>query len=261
MKNKDGKRAMIEDTHIYIGQYEDEYYEAEEVFDAILACGKVDAVTCSSASSRMEDIGFAEVEKELLDAEKHAAPGLSFARLLHVKPDYITQGVNIANATYHAGYMGVTLYPFADNWDFENDRTHRAALRQVFELAGTNYDFIVIHPDESGRDSLMRFQKLFAVYTEAFVVLTGGPMGETGALMRRFSRVYRDTAFMEEDSLRGLCRAGFADRIFAGSGFPLTHYEAKHGPYGENLITLAGQYAEDAARMSAYLKIIGKYRS
>jgi hypothetical protein len=46
---------MMEDIHVHIGQYENEYYGAETVFEAVAACGKVNAVTCSSISTCADD--------------------------------------------------------------------------------------------------------------------------------------------------------------------------------------------------------------
>jgi hypothetical protein len=251
---------MIEDMHVHIGQYENEYYGAEAVFEAIAACGKVSDVTCSSTSTCTDDIDFADVEDELLDAERYAPSELTVSRLLWFKPAYIKQGVNIDNATYHAGYAGIKLHPFADDWNFENDSSHRDILHRVFELAGTNYDYVMIHTGESGRDSPRRFRKFFAAYPHTPVFLAHGrPARDTIDMMRHFPQILCDTAFMDEERLRAICEAGFAQRIVTGSDFPITHYVSKHGPYGENLATLTEHYEEDAAQMSRYLEIIERW--
>jgi predicted TIM-barrel fold metal-dependent hydrolase len=249
----------FEDVHVHIGQYEDAYYEAEEVFDAVFSRPEVISILYSSTTSCKEGVVYSEVEDEMDCAALCHPKDKSCSPLLWYKPEYIAQGVNPLKELENAKgrYGGIKLHPFADNWDFEHNHHHRDVLHCIFGSAGYAFDHIIIHTGESGRDSPGRFLPFFNDYPRAPVILAHGrPADITIKLLRRFEMVCCDTAFMSEESVRTICEAGLSASIYMGSDFPITHYFAKHGPYGENPVLLAEQYARNVAQMKKYQTII-----
>jgi hypothetical protein len=249
----------FEDVHVHIGQYEDEYYGAEEVFDAVFSRPEITGIFYSSTTSCVEDITYSEVEKEMDDAALCCPKGRYCRPLLWYKPEYIAQGVNPIKEIENAGgrYGGIKLHPFADNWNFEHNHHHRTMLRRIFESAGHLFDHILIHTGESGRDSPKRFLPFFTEFPRAPVILAHGrPADITIKLLCRFKMFFCDTAFMSEESVRAICGAGLSAGIFTGSDFPITHYFNKHGAAGESRLSLAEQYVRDLAQMKKYQTII-----
>ena len=248
----------IEDFHVHIGQYENEYYDFEEVFDTVFSRPEILGFYYSSTTSCKEDVNYIEVEAEMDDAAQYRFPeGKYSTPLLWYKPDYIEQGVNPIKEVENCRYGGIKLHPFADNWDFEHNDSHRRVLHRIFESAGDSYEYIVIHTGESGRDSPRRFLPFFKDFPHAPVILAHGrPVREIIPLLSQFKNLLCDTAFMPEAAVRVISGVGLGHRILLGSDFPITHYLAKQGPYGENLVSLSSQYARDIEQMKKHQAII-----
>jgi predicted TIM-barrel fold metal-dependent hydrolase len=251
----------IEDVHIHIGQYENEYYEAEAVFDTVFSRPEIQSFYYSSTTSCKEDVHYFEVAREIEDAAEYRFPeNKSCAPLLWYKPEYIAQGLDpIKEIENSRGlYEGIKLHPFADNWDFEHNHHHRTMLHRIFESAGApyNYGYIFIHTGESGRDDAKRFLPFFTEHDVPVILAHGRPIRQTIRLLQRFNKMFCDTAFMSEEAVRVLAGVGLGDRIFTGSDFPITHYFSSHDAYGENSVSLAYQYNKDIAQMKKYQTII-----
>jgi predicted TIM-barrel fold metal-dependent hydrolase len=247
------------DVHVHIGQYEDAYYEAEEVFDAVFSRPEVVSILYSSTTSCKEGVSYSEIEEEM-DYAALCCPKNKFCSpLLWYKPEYIAQGVNPIQELENARgrYGGIKLHPFADNWDFEHNHHHRDVLHSIFGSAGYTFDNILIHTGESGRDRPTRFLPFFDEYPRAPVILAHGrPVNSTIKLLHRFKGFFCDTAFIGEESVRAICAAGLCGSIFTGSDFPITHYFSTHGNSCESRLSLAEQYARDVAQMKKYQSII-----
>jgi hypothetical protein len=52
------------DNHVHIGQFEEVYYSASEVFDAVFASGIVDRLVFSSTTSCVPDVAYHVIEAE-----------------------------------------------------------------------------------------------------------------------------------------------------------------------------------------------------
>jgi hypothetical protein len=256
----EGKVAGMTDHHVHIGQFEEVYYEALAVFDAVFAGGPVRSIHFSSTTSCKPSVRFSEVEQEVYNAlsllpqenTRLNNPWLWFI------PAYIKQGIDIDEAMRNISYFGIKLHPYADNWDFEN-KTHKDALHRIFDSTNRGGNIrILIHTGESDRDSPIRFLPFFTEYPSAHIVLAHGrPANETIQIMRRFPQIACDTAFMPEAEFQKIVKAGFADRIFTGSDFPITHYFATH--HREQNISLGEQYQIDCTQMRQYQTIIEEW--
>jgi hypothetical protein len=245
------------DNHVHIGQFDEQYYSAQEVFDVVLSNG-IKSFWYSSTTSCEGNVKYDEVEKEIKSAIKLCDSHIA-TPLFWFIPDYIKQGVDIESAMKNIPYGGFKLHPYNDKWTFSEDKNQNEVLHTIFHYAGENDLPILIHTGESGVDSPDRFEQFFEEYPAARVILAHGrPIDKTIEMMRRFDHVECDTAFMPEESVHALVSAGLANRVLPGSDFPITHYMAnKFKPEGARDISLAEQYKKDIAVLQKYEHIKG----
>jgi hypothetical protein len=247
------------DYHVHIGQFEESYYGAGEVFDAVFSNGAVDGLTFSSTSSCVKGAAYSRVEKEIEAALKLCPPGKT-QPLFWFVPDYTARGPDIETAMGALPYAGFKLHPYAHNWDFA-DTARREALHAIFDYASGHALPVLIHTGYSGLDGADRFRPFFSEYPGAVCILAHGrPPGRAVAMLREFPNVYCDTAFMPKEDFGLICGAGFAGRMFPGSDFPITHYfRNKYPREGETgRLSLGEQYARDVRQMAEYQGVIEK---
>ena len=48
-------------------------------------------------------------------------------------------------------------------------------------------------------------------------------------LFSKYKNLVGDTAFCPQDSYEAICKAGFKDRMFFGTDFPISHWYEHHG--------------------------------
>jgi len=228
------------DTHIHIGQFEEEYYEFERVFEAIFASGKITQIRYSSTSSCIFDVKYAQVFKEIEASQREYADRAT--PLFWFVPDYINQGIKIEAAMSELNYGGFKLHPFGNNWNFENDTKQTDILHEIFDYADKRKLPIKIHTGESGIDSPNRFEQFFGEYSNAQIILAHcRPAAETVEMMKKHANVFGDTAFVSKERIDIVKNAGFGERVLFGTDFPITHYF-----YGrEKGNSLKQQYLED----------------
>jgi predicted TIM-barrel fold metal-dependent hydrolase len=248
-KNRAGLEIKITgdamtDHHVHIGQFEEAYYDAREVFEAVFASGIVDRLLFSSTTSCVSDVAYRTIVDEIEAALRFFGPEKT-APLFWFIPDYIAQGVNVETAMRDLPYRGFKLHPFAQQWDVEN-KNHRAALHSIFAYAGRNNLPVLIHTGESGMDSPARFEPFFAAYPDArFILAHCRPADTVIAMFRAYRNVYGDSAFAPPERLRAVIDAGFAERIVPGTDFPITHYFKNRNLHANRTLSLQDQYTED----------------
>ncbi|GAB6391858.1 MAG: amidohydrolase family protein [Treponematales bacterium] len=204
------------DSHIHIGQFEEAYYPAAEIFETVFSSGLVNRLVFSSTTSCVDGVRYGTVAAEIEAALKLHGPEKT-APLFWFIPDYIAQGVDIEKAMRGLPYRGFKLHPYAQRWDFENSK-HTAALRGVFDCAGQNALPVLIHTGESGADSPDRFAVFFDRHPGVWFILAHcRPADTTIAMLRKYPNVYCDTTFAPEERVRRIIDAGFASRIIPGS--------------------------------------------
>ena len=57
-----------------------------------------------------------------------------------------------------------------------------------------------------------------------FILAHGRPIGETLELMKKYSNVWADTAFMPIENIVKLCEEKLSERVLWGSDYPITKY-------------------------------------
>ena len=234
------------DSHVHIGQFYEEYYSFDMVFDIIFNSGRVDKIVYSSASSCIRDVRYDFVRKEIEAALKKYPADIA-APLFWVVPDYINQGIKAETVMKDLNYNGFKLHPLGNDWNFENDTKQCEILHEVFDYADKRQMRILIHTGESGVDNPDRFERFFGEYKNAKIILAHcRPANETIKLMQKYPNVFGDTAFAPKERIDEIESAGFAERLIFGTDFPITHYFCGRN-YG---VPLREQYKRDLSLKS-----------
>jgi len=232
------------DSHVHIGQFEEEYYDFDRIFDIVFNCGRISRIIYTSTSSCIDNVRYGVVRKEICDALK-AYPVDIAAPLFWVVPDYINQGIDIETAMGELPYGGFKLHPLGNKWNFENNVKQADYLHKIFDYANRHGTRILIHTGESVVDSPSRFERFFGEYGNAKIILAHcRPAKETIELMRMYPNVYGDTAFAPKERIDEVKSAGFGKRLIFGTDFPITHYFYEK----DSGVSLEERYEKDIKR-------------
>jgi hypothetical protein len=252
--------SILTDHHIHIGQFEETYYDVRDVFETVLESGLVKHFFYSSNTSCKGGVKYSEVAGEIENALKLADYHIA-TPLFWFTPDYINQNISIEWAMKNLPYGGFKLHPFMNAWNFETDTKHADVLCRIFEYAVKNGVSILIHTGESGIDSPDRFERFFAEYPGAKIILAHGrPADKTIKMLHFYPNLLCDTAFMPQERFNAITNAGLAGRLLTGSDFPITHYFENTYPTENRVasLTLKEQYRCDIAQMRTYQAVIDK---
>ena len=216
------------DHHIHIGQFNEIYYDALELFALIESTQEKTHVTeirYSSTSSCRDDAELKFVEEEIAYAQSYESKKLVAKPYLWFIPKYAEEGINAGEAAKAFDYCGIKLHPAGQNWD-EGNEVHVKALHQIFAWADDNAKSILIHCGTQECDLPTRFEKFFAEYKNAHVVLAhSNPVKETALMVNKYKNVFCDTACIEKKDLQKLLTlVNDSSKILFGSDFPVTHY-------------------------------------
>jgi predicted TIM-barrel fold metal-dependent hydrolase len=229
------------DAHVHIGQFQEEYYCFDKIFDIIFNSGVVDSIVYSSTSSCICDVKYDLIRNEISEALKKYPVDVAMP-LFWVVPDYINQGITVETAMSELDYSGFKLHPYGNMWDFENDTKQYKMLHEVFDYADKRRMRVLIHTGESGVDRPNRFERFFGEYKNANIVLAHcRPAGEMIKVMQRYPNVSGDTAFANKERIGDVKNAGFGERLILGTDFPITHYFYGRG----SGVSLVEQYKND----------------
>ena len=122
------------DHHIHIGQFNEVYYDALELFEIIESTQNIthiDEIRYSSTSSCRDDVTLSGVEEEIVYAENFESENLLVKPYLWFIPKYAEEGISVESAAKTFDYCGIKLHPAGQNWDEENP-SHLKALHQIF---------------------------------------------------------------------------------------------------------------------------------
>lgn len=234
------------DYHIHIGQFNEVYYDALEIFNAIetnFSETGVSEVYFSSTSSCRDDVELSKIEEETAYALEFKSQILTVKPYLWFVPKYAREKISVKSAMKTFDYVGFKLHPFAQKWNLENP-IHKKCLEDIFEYASENKKLILIHSgiDESNP---LHFEQFFKNFPDAKVILAHSNPPETVAnLVNKYKNVFCDTAYAEKKNLKTvLQKIEDKSKILFGTDFPLTNYFGKR-LFGKDL-TLEKQYEKD----------------
>ena len=123
----------------------------------------------------------------------------------------------------------LSLLPFLNDWN-PADKKRADLLTKVFEFAEKKNYEIYFHTGCSETDNPLNFEKWFVEYPQVKVHLAHCKDPEP--IIELFSKcenLVGDTAFCPQDSYEAICKAGFKDRMFFGTDFPISHWYEHHG--------------------------------
>lgn len=235
------------DHHIHIGQFNEVYYDAREVFDIIASLTEQTGVTkilYSSTSSCRDDVELCRIEEEIAYAQNFCPKNLTAQPYLWFVPKYAEQQISVTSAMCAFDYAGTKLHPAVQNWDMAN-ATHQKAMHQIFRWADDGGKFVLIHCGTQDCDLPNRFEDFFREYTNARVILAhSNPVVETATMTNKYKNVFCDTAVLNKRKLKVLQnKITDKTKILFGSDFPITNYSNRL-LFGKNL-TLREQYLKD----------------
>lgn len=270
------KGSIMTDYHVHIGQFKNAYYYADRVFSVLKKNGVDEAyfssttncVFCKesaderfseherknapSASSLYEAIR-EEVKNALLSAKEI---GIKAHALYWVVPDFhlADLGITVKKVMEDIPYDGFKIHPFSQKWNFKDERILELA-EEIFEYAEKYKKRILIHTGVSESDEPHQFEKWFSDFPNVKVCLAhckdSAPIIE---LFSKYKNLYGDTAFCPKDSFDAICKAGFEDRMFYGTDFPVTHWYEHCGEkkISDDLNSLTESYARTLKSFAQY---------
>ena len=235
------------DYHVHIGQFNEIYYDALELFELIESVSeqtKITEIHYSSTSSCRDDAELKGVEEEFAYAQSFKSTILTVKPYLWFIPKYAEQGINVESAAKSFNYCGIKLHPAGQNWD-ESNSAHLKALHQIFEWVDAKKKSILIHCGIQKYDLPTRFEPFFSEYQNAKVILAHSkPVLETAEMVNKYKNVFCDTACISKESLGVLQEKIYSkEKILFGSDFPVTHYFATH--LSKRDISLKDEYILD----------------
>jgi predicted TIM-barrel fold metal-dependent hydrolase len=235
------------DNHVHIGQFEDVYYDGPEIIETVMGYG-MKGLSFSSTTSCKDDVRYEEVEREIKNLLAQIGYPAEIVRpFFWYIPDYINQKISIPSAFSVIPYKGLKLHPCFQNWDFD-DKRHLETLHCLFDYAEKYELPVLIHTGHNGVDSADRFERFFGEYPKVKCILAHcRPLEKTVEMLKKYTNVLCDTAFVPEADIQHIITNGFKDKIVLGTDFPVTHFfSTKYPKEGENpMITFAEQYAKD----------------
>ena len=244
------------DYHVHIGQFNEIYYDALELFELIESVSeqtKITEIRYSSTSSCRDDAELKGVEEEIAYAQSYKSNILTTKPYLWFIPKYAEQNISVESAATSFDYCGIKLHPAGQNWD-ETNEEHLKALHQIFAWADDKKKSVLIHCGTQKCDLPSRFEPFFAEYKNAQVILAhSNPVRETAEMVNKYKNVFCDTACISQKSLTELkMKINDRTKILFGSDFPVSHYFATH-LFGKD-ISVKNQYIQDCKLIEKFLK-------
>lgn len=247
------------DFHVHIGQFNEVYYDAHEVFCAIESTSletNVDTVFYSSTSSCRYDVELKKIEEEIGYAQSYKSNLLKVQPYMWYVPKYAEKGITVESALKSFDYVGIKIHPYAQKWDLEN-YLHKKALNEIFRISTEQKKLILIH---TGDDFCCRpsyFADYFRQWPNSFPILAHSrPLDDTLKILKQFPNVKCDVSFCKWSVINNLSKKIKKERMLFGTDFPINNYfDAKKNFLVPNDIPL--QYRIDNKIQSIFIQAQG----
>lgn len=216
----------MQDIHTHIGQFNDIYYDYHDVFLALRENG-ISETTLAYLTPKFEDSNIASefyyaVVEELKLAKKYADEISLKINILHWSdPLLFDAGITLNQIFSEYEYKGIAIHPVLHEWT----TIHADKLTAIFDLLNEKKLPIFIHTGVSECDEPMQFCKWIEAYPNVKVHLAHCKDSEKIIeIFSKYSNTFGDTAFCPKTNYEAICNAGFKERMFFGTDFPITHY-------------------------------------
>ena len=215
----------MKDYHVHIGQFNELYYDALEIFDVIESTGLISEVHYSSTSTCRNDVELIGIEEEIEYAQKYESNFLKVKPYLWYIPKYAEENISVQSAISPFDYCGIKLHPFAHQWNFQ-DKKHIKQIEDIFLWAHENKKQILIHCADNQSCLPNKFEKYFKIFSGAKIILAhSNPVFETAQMVNKYDNVFCDTACINKESFEQLKKEiNDTKKILFGSDFPINNY-------------------------------------
>lgn len=239
------------DVHVHIGQFNEKYYDAHAIFEAIEHTARqygIDCIQYSSTSSCRYDVELSRIEEEIAAAQSYKSSIIKTKPYLWFTTRYAEQRISVKSAVQAFDYCGIKLHPIAHDWNFDN-HAHRKSLDEIFCWSAESGKPILIHCGIGNKQSPFRFEHFIKSYSAAKIILAHSqPVNDTINMLLKYSNVTCDIAFLSRREIKQLLFAArknhiLQSRILFGTDFPITHY------WNNKNLELTAQYEKDCRRI------------
>ncbi len=216
---------FMKDYHVHIGQFNELYYDALEIFDVIESTGLISEVHYSSTSTCRNDVELIGIEEEIEYAQKYESNFLKVKPYLWYIPKYAEENISVQSAISSFDYCGIKLHSFAHQWNFQ-DKKHIKQIEDIFLWAHENKKQILIHCADNQSCLPNKFEKYFKIFSGAKIILAhSNPVFETTQMVNKYDNVFCDTACINKESFEQLKKEiNDTKKILFGSDFPINNY-------------------------------------
>lgn len=249
----------MKDFHTHIGPYYESYYDFKDVFSA-LKSNRVERIVCAYLTPRFSDEKNAvEYYKAVLEELKEAH---NYAKKIELKVDFLhwadpllfkakislSQIFEDFFSAIGENYSGIALHPGLHNWT----RDYCSEVSEIFKFARDEKVPLFIHTGVSDYDNPLLFEKWFSEFPEVEVHLAHCKDPKSIIyLFSKYNNLAGDTAFCSQDSYEAICKAGFKERMFFGTDFPISHW---YEHYGEKNFS-----TDEKSLTESYIKAVKTY--
>lgn len=247
----------MHDIHTHIGQFNDTKYDYHDIFKALKNNGITETTFAYLTPLFTESKPAIEFYKAMTEETKEA---LDFADHIDLKvnplywidPMFLFDGITLDSIMKDLDYKGLVVHPFLNDWN-PSDEKRSNLLNQVFQFVSKKGYEIYFHTGCSQTDNPLLFEEWFAAFPEVKVHLAHCKEPEPIIeLFSKYKNLVGDTAFCPEDSYKAICDAGFKDRMFFGTDFPITHW---YEHYGEQNFP-----ADEKSLTESYRRTLAQYK-
>ena len=219
----------MHDIHTHIGQFYQTKYDFHNIFMALKNNGITETTFAYLTPLFTESNPVIDFYNAMTQETKAA---LDFAKKIDLKvnplywidPMVLFGGITLDSILNDLDYKGLVVHPFLNDWN-PSDEKRSNLLTQFFQFASKKGYEIYFHTGCSERDNPLLFEKWFAAFPEVKVHLAHCKDPEPIIqLFSKYKNLVGDTAFCPQDSYEAICKAGFKDRMFFGTDFPISHW-------------------------------------
>ena len=228
--------AQTCDCHIHFGQFRDGYFSISNVLKQLQEIGINRA--CIMPTGFYSKKEFFECLSAL-----RSLPKDRFDSFLWLSPR-ILRWMPVENLFQLHNFKAIKIHCVAHpDWLLFPEK-----ISEICAFAGEKQIPIMFH---TGTETPVR---IFAEYCRnfpqtTFILAHGNPIDETIKIMKDYSNVFVDTAFLSIPNISKLCEIGLSDRILFGTDFPVTNYFYKDKPslswYRENIAKFVEFFGEE----------------
>ena len=219
------------DTHVHFGQFEDVYYSPHTVIET-LAAHNVKGAYLSSTTSCMAWNDENEKEIIITHIKDEFEEAIQCAKKLKFKlyPVYwIIPKRHFENDTFfdifsETPYQGLKIHPRAHDWNLKNEKICDL-MDCACQFAKSRKIPIFIHTGYCEFELPEKFEEWYKNYPSVtFVLLHCKKTDSVRALFEKYANVLGDISFCTADMVDELVKAGFSERLYFGSDFPIMDY-------------------------------------